>query len=327
MVKAKVEIRADGNAEIGLGHIYRCIALGQMLEEEFDICFWVKNPGDAIIKEIENKGFEIKAIESEQAFLEILGRNSIVVLDGYNFDTSYQKEIKNKGAKLVCIDDIHDKHFVADVIINHAPGVSEKDYSTESYTKFCLGLDYALLRPEFLRQASKDRNIEEVKTGLVCFGGADPKNLTERVVKELVKYEQFNKIVAICGSGYQYIDSLNRLKAFNTSLEIKLSLNSGEMLENMLKAELAVVPASGVLYEVLACKNSIVSGYYVENQQKLYEGFKSIQAFTDAENFSEISLIKAIKKILLKGNLKSIFIDGNSNKRILDDFKRLGNEI
>ena len=42
----------------------------------------------------------------------------IVVLDGYHFDTNYQTKIKQKGCKLVCIDDLHDKHFVADIIIH-----------------------------------------------------------------------------------------------------------------------------------------------------------------------------------------------------------------
>ncbi len=34
--KQKVIIRVDGNSDIGLGHIYRGIALPEMLKNEFD---------------------------------------------------------------------------------------------------------------------------------------------------------------------------------------------------------------------------------------------------------------------------------------------------
>ncbi len=58
----------------------------------------------------------------------------IVVLDGYHFGTNYQKQIKLKGAKLVCIDDMHDKEFVADLIINHIPRITPQDYNVQPFT-------------------------------------------------------------------------------------------------------------------------------------------------------------------------------------------------
>ena len=42
----------------------------------------------------------------KQGFLNKLTGDEIVVLDGYQFDSNYQKEIKNKESKLVCIDDV-----------------------------------------------------------------------------------------------------------------------------------------------------------------------------------------------------------------------------
>jgi spore coat polysaccharide biosynthesis predicted glycosyltransferase SpsG len=73
---------------------------------------------------------------------------------------------------LVYIDDIHDKHFVSDVVINHAAGIQKESYSVAPYTCLLLGTNYALLRPEFL-------NYDKRKEGsslLVCLGGSDRKN-------------------------------------------------------------------------------------------------------------------------------------------------------
>ena len=73
----------------------------------------------------------------------------MVVIDGYQFDTEYQQKVKKSGASLVCLDDLHNQHFVADIIINHAPGVDPGKYSAEPYTQYLLGPSYALLRPAF----------------------------------------------------------------------------------------------------------------------------------------------------------------------------------
>ena len=39
MIKPKVYIRADGNSEIGLGHVIRSLALAEMLKDEFCCIF------------------------------------------------------------------------------------------------------------------------------------------------------------------------------------------------------------------------------------------------------------------------------------------------
>jgi spore coat polysaccharide biosynthesis predicted glycosyltransferase SpsG len=40
----KVILRADGNSEIGLGHVYRSLALAEMLNEDFETVFLIKKP-------------------------------------------------------------------------------------------------------------------------------------------------------------------------------------------------------------------------------------------------------------------------------------------
>lgn len=80
-----------------------------------------------------------------------------MVLDNYFFTTDYQRAIKEKGCCLVCVDDMHDKHYVADVVINH--GLTDESlFDVEPYTKLCLGFDWALLRHPF---------IEAVKNSVV----------------------------------------------------------------------------------------------------------------------------------------------------------------
>jgi len=137
-------LRADGNPQIGLGHIYRLIALAEILKEKFDCHFIIQSPTseiESVILQTCSKVISIPSsldFEKEAEYLtdQVLSPKSIVVLDGYNFDKNYQSRIKQKDCFLAYIDDLVIGDHVADVIINHAGGVSAQDYSTKTNTQF-----------------------------------------------------------------------------------------------------------------------------------------------------------------------------------------------
>ncbi len=153
MTKKTIIFRADGSKTIGMGHFVRTLALAEMLKEHFHCIFATRNPSIYQVKQIEkicNDFINLPEGESHfKIFLEYLKGNEIVVLDNYFFTTDYQYKIKSKGCTLICIDDIHDKHYVADIVINQAEGMSKSKFSIEKYTKLLLGYRYALLRKEY----------------------------------------------------------------------------------------------------------------------------------------------------------------------------------
>ena len=123
-----------------------------MLKDDFDCVFYTQAPTKYQKREMEAvcPFRELPADDSRfELFLEILQGNEMVVLDNYFYTTDYQREIKARGCKLVCIDDMHDKHYVADAVINHAPGTHETQFSKEDYTKLYLGPEFLLMRKEF----------------------------------------------------------------------------------------------------------------------------------------------------------------------------------
>ncbi|MEX2483673.1 MAG: hypothetical protein WED10_03910, partial [Brumimicrobium sp.] len=82
------------------------------------------------------------------------------------------------------------------------------------------------------------------------------------------------------------------------------------------------------LFEVIATNTPAISGYYVRNQKMIYDGFKKLGCFLDAEYFDEKSFTNCIDNVNVK-NLKEIkakqnqAIDKKSDQRILEEFKRL----
>jgi UDP-2,4-diacetamido-2,4,6-trideoxy-beta-L-altropyranose hydrolase len=325
-MRPTVKIRTDASPQIGLGHLMRCIALANMLKEHFNITFFCREIPENLVNELAKSSFKLKNIANETIFFAHLKSRDIVVIDGYDFDTEYQKRIKKIGCKLVCIDDLHDKVFLADLIINHAPGVEPKEYQAQPYSQFALGLEYALLRPAFLKQAKNKKIIEKIETVLICFGGSDYKKLTESSISIVSTFSEFKKIIVITGPCYQYSDSLQELLSMDNRIIHYHSVGEEEMTCLMVEADLAIVPASSILYEAMATGLIVITGMSTNNQKIIYSKIISQKKVFDAKQFKPEHLKDALNKSLIRRNAK-IAIDinyfKNSEIRILKIFQQL----
>jgi UDP-2,4-diacetamido-2,4,6-trideoxy-beta-L-altropyranose hydrolase len=325
-MKCDVYIRADGNEQIGLGHLVRCSALAHMLKDDFEITFFCLSIPSSLVQEFNICGFKVKHITDDKDFLGTISQDIIVVLDGYDFDIDYQKNIKERGAYLVYVDDLHDKEFVSDLIINHTPNASPLQYKARPYTQFALGLDFALLRPVFLDPVKKSRQFDNNGTILICFGGADPKGLTLRTLKVVVQFERFKKIIVITGAAYNKSTAFDHLITSDSRIDHRHKLNEEQMLDTMLESEVAVVPASGILYEALSAGCKVISGCAADNQKHVYENLREGKFFIDAGDFSEIILVKTFSEIQLSEKKNFSPIDGKSPLRIKKLFDLLYKE-
>lgn len=187
-----------------------------MLKDNFDCVFFTCHPTSYQKQEMDKVCNFVELDESThyEVFLSYLHGDETVVLDNYFFTTDYQRQIKAKGCRLVCIDDMHDKHYVADLVINHAIGVTDGDYSVEKYTQLCLGLSYALLRPSFMNKYSL-RKVKDKYNLLIAFGGVDDYNLTMRYVEAVCEMSELDVIHVIVGDAYLWIRDLNNLAKYN----------------------------------------------------------------------------------------------------------------
>lgn len=318
----KLYIRADGNSQIGLGHLIRCYALANMVKENFEITFVCKDIPKQTKTEFE-KLFAVKKINSEKEFLDSLESNDTVLLDGYNFGTNYQKEIKNKNCSLVCIDDLHNKKFVSDLIINHAPGINAENYNAALYTQFALGTDYALLRPEFIQQAAVEKKISKIENVLICFGGSDFNNLTKKVLNQILEFSKFKRIIIVTGSGYLYTDELISFIKTDSRIEHYHSIDSKKMCELMSNSDLAIVPSSGIMLEALACGCKIISGMTADNQKYVYSNYLQTGAFLDAGKFEDENVLRAINEAIKNPCSNNKIVDGQSKERLSKLFNHL----
>lgn len=263
MTKQKIYFRADAGPKIGYGHFIRSLALADMLKSDFECVMFTQEPTPYQISEAENvcQLVSLPADESRfDKFLTYLTGDEIVVLDNYFYTTEYQRQIKDKGCKLVCIDDMHNKHFVADVVINHGL-VSAKKYDVEDYTQLCTGSKYALLRSPFLQQQSVKRHPH---SWAVTIGGLDELNITTLAVKKLQDLGVAD-ITAIVGDGFRHYDTLS-----STGINVLSRLTAQQMAETFAATENVVCCASSVCYEALSQGCKVYAGWYVDNQEEIY---------------------------------------------------------
>ncbi len=323
-MRLKVYIRADGNSQIGLGHLVRCLALGHMLKDDFEIYFVCKEIPKSLEFELRQSGFSLVKIHTEGHFFALLNKHDIVILDHYGLDGNYQKQIKEIGCKLVCIDDLYDKEFYADLIINHSPGINPEAYKAQPYTEFALGPQYALLRKSFLLAAKENRQIKSIDTVFICFGGADPINLTLKILKVALYANVFKKVIVVTGSAYSHIQELESFLSSYASVSHYNSVNEIVMAKLLQQSDLSIIPASGILFEALACGCSVITSYYIDNQKEIFNGFRAISTATFVNDFNDIDerYLQIFSENYKFLHCKSM-IDGSSDKRIQELIKKM----
>ena len=322
-MKRKMYFRADAGPNIGYGHFTRSLALADMLKDDFDCCFVTSEPTDYMIGEMERLCSYI-ALKEETKFEDFLGMlrgDEIVVLDNYFYTTDYHRQIKEKGCCLVSIDDMHDMHQVADLVINQAIDVTPEDYSREPYTRLALGMKYTILRRPFF-EACKIKHNPERDSKLrivVAFGGSDFMNLTGKTIIGLVDMDLIASITAIVGDSYSSNNMVENEKV--TYLKNQSAQQIADLFSN---CDVAILPSSIMMSEAMACGTTIIGGYYVLNQKSDYYVFSDANMILGVGDYSEPDVVDKIKKQLYGVVTKrNNMIKADTPQRFLNLFKTL----
>lgn len=314
--KQRIILRADANAQIATGHVFRLLALAEMLKPTYQVLFCTQTNNQQILNTIASRVDQLiqlteqfeyclpaeKETDAEIPFelQHIIQKDDIVITDGYWFGKKYQQNIKAIGAKLIMIDDFANHYFYADAVINHAPGITQHSYKGEPYTQYYLGLSYALIRKAFFEQAKKN-HTKNLNTVFIAFGGSDPYGLNAKYAEYLLKHTTFD--VHLLSSNLfspTLLTEINLLKqAFGQRLNIYNNLSANELIPVLDKCTYAIVPSSTILFECLARGLKCLSGYYTENQLFIYNGFvqeKYCIGLGDFRKHNEQTLNMALKE-------------------------------
>lgn len=261
----KIYFRADADNQIGYGHFIRSLALADMLKNDFKCVFVTKAPTDYQRSQVKEVCQLIELPDNDtrfDLFLDMLCGDEIVVLDNYFYATDYQLKIKDKGCKLVCIDDFKDKAIICDLLINTSV-LETDDLPLVNASKKLLGLKWALLRKEFRFNSRVAHN--DGRRVMICFGGADILNLTQKAISVVADISDVRYIDVVVGGAKNKEDYL-----LDDRISVYQGLSALEMSDLLCKSDFCIVSTSGIALEAVALGCKVFSGYYVDNQLNLY---------------------------------------------------------
>lgn len=333
----KVFFRADGNKDVGLGHIIRSMALADILKSNFECHCLIKDPSDLLRKEILKSCQSIINIPHSNSPIDEaisiqenhLSEKDICVLDGYNFETEYQSQIKKSGCTLISIDDIYKYHFVSDIIINHAPIENKTVYSIAPYSQLFTGFNYSLLRKPFLHFKALAREISKIEKVFICFGGSDLNNLTQKVLTHLIEAKSnIDHVDIVLGSANIWHKQIIQISQSLTFPEIVIhrNLSATEMSSLIQACDLAIVPSSSILFEVAKLNIPSISGYYIDNQLDVYRGYKNLGLIWPANDLNTFDKYESAINDIENGGAKKIMelqqqhLSTKSDRHLLDLF-------
>lgn len=253
-------MRADSSPAIGTGHVMRCLALAKAWQKTGGrvFCLMAESIG-ALEERLAHEEIIVKKIsaapgsktDAEQTVAEAhLSSSAWVVVDGYCFDPTYIRGLKDAGLRVLFLDD--DGRFAfypADVILNQNISATSAMYDNrESLTPLLLGSQYVLLRPEFLSEPQAREHPGLVRKVLVTMGGSDPNNVTSRVLLALLQMEADLQARIVVGSGNLWKDDLQVLA--NQRVGFQLETSPANMAPLMRWADTAISGAGGTVWEL-----------------------------------------------------------------------------
>ncbi len=253
-----VVLRADASASVGLGHFVRSRTLAEALKTRgWRATMATRDLPAALADGLTEAGIAVlhltgASIETEPAEIGagIGGEAALVVGDNYDLGPDWFAAMRRRvpGVALMAIDDLADRPFPVDLVLNQNLGADLDAYESlvPTGTRVLTGPAYALLRPEFAavraRGRTRDGTVERI---LVFISGADGPDVTARAV---IGLEGIGRPVdVVVGAAYPHLAGLQEIVASQAGT--RLHVNTPAMAELMDEADLAIGAASSASWE------------------------------------------------------------------------------
>ncbi len=243
MSRHSTAIFVNGNHIIGLGHISRVLQIADELFTKPDIYY------DQECTERESFGvtaYPLIPVEGTEGFLKaIAGKQyDIVINDILNTKISYMERLREAAgsARIINFEDEGEGAVYADAIVNAL-------YETKTAPNVICGYEYFILSKLFLIY---DPIIikKKVENVLVSFGGADPRNYSEIILRIATQpeYEDVHFQMVFGRANKEY----DHLKAFEESPNISVLYDIDNMAEVMSKCDMAISSRGRTCFELAA---------------------------------------------------------------------------
>ena len=281
-------IRADANADIGVGHVMRCLGLAQHWQAQGGrIIFILAQSNPALEKRLQLENFETQILNTISGSLEdahltaqIIRKtgSKILLADGYHFKQNWFAVLRKESVKLALWTDyLQDLFLPIDLLLNQNPHATVAEYqSMAPEANVLAGLNYLVLRKEFLSRPElrKCRN-HGVKKLLITLGGADSANDSSKILAVLkTTTHSLSKISLVVGHNNSKFDELS--KEAKSLPFVTIEKAKEDFAQYSQEFDLAITAAGATLWELGYLGLPSLAYIVADNQVPLAQSIQSL---------------------------------------------------
>ena len=301
MTVRRVLFRCDAGAEIGGGHVMRCLTLARALAGAgWSITFAVSQDTLTITPTGLFEAYDLIVLAQKDDLPECAGAFDVAVIDHYGLGADYETRLREITGHVVAIDDFPDRPHDCDVLIDQNFGRSTADYvgMTPRAATVLAGTSYALLRAEF--GATRAAGLPAKGEGgsslniLVSLGLTDVGGVTCEVVNRLLAMNLNARINVVIGPAAPSRASLETLASDG---QITLHIAADNMADLMAQADLCIGAGGTTSWERCCLGLPTVLLVLAENQRDIAASLAEAGAAISLTGWSKGELETAVARL------------------------------
>jgi UDP-2,4-diacetamido-2,4,6-trideoxy-beta-L-altropyranose hydrolase len=338
-----IVIRADASAQLGTGHVMRCLTLAHALKQDGASVAFVSREIPAALERLVLEKFPLHRLEtaggmegsvaSEEDALETVqflndrGKPDWVVVDNYSIGLDWERQVRPHVKRIMVIDDLANRAHDCDVLLdqNLSPNFETRyDALVPGHARKLLGPKYALLRPEFYEARGRLRARDgQIRSILISFGGSDPSNETAKALQAMLLLGASSiKLEVVIGGSNPQAEAVSKL--CSKLAHAHLSHDVSNMAELMAKADLAIGAPGTTTWERCLLGLPAIAMILAPNQQLVGEGVSSAGAIVNLGWHGDVTSVKIAETVMhLRDNPPVVREMSDAALRIMQDNDRV----
>lgn len=321
----RIIIRADGNAEIGAGHLMRCLTIAGQVTKKENVLFVCADEASAQL--VIERGFsafvlgtDYKDMPSEMPVWERMKQLNVgglqcgevsILVDSYFVQEDYLEALRCYG-RVFLMEDMGNIPGPVDGIINYNAYAENSMYEKacmEADAELYFGSCYTPVRPEFTgREYLVGR---DVKTVLLTTGGGDKDNIAGRILKAVYRPGIAYKVVT--GRFNPHYEELCTYAERYPGVEILHDVR--DMATLMINCDMAITAGGTTVYELCSIGVPFICFSYAENQEKAVDYMGENRIALSAGRY-HINAERCLED--MKEAFERLFVDENLRRELSD---------
>lgn len=299
----RILFRVDGSKVMGMGHVYRSLAIAEALREgsRAEISFLMSADHSEGIATISKSGYPVRVFRAGglDSILDSIRdfAPSVVINDLPLVEETYLRSLGRLGAVTInlvdTLDDLErvsrDAQFV----------ISVMNEERETPEGFYGGPAFAILRRHF---QGRERTFREKPARiLLSFGGADPQALTVKVARALAPLAREVEILSVAGPAFPHtavFEALQRTLGANLPLVKGVDVQIADL---MLDADLVLCSGGMSVYEIAALGTPgvvLAQNAREDRRMREFSRFGTIEYLGLGVDVDEAAILETVRRIL-----------------------------